>query len=56
MGKEENKMQNKDVESPFCIIHSPTVSGHSNFTSLDNGKDVHLRKNGRVYIKSEMRE
>ena len=44
IGKEETKRKCEVVESPFCNIHSPTVSGHGNFTSLDGGKDTPQKK------------
>ena len=43
-GKKKTKCKSEDVESPFCNIHSPTVSGHGNFTSLDGGKDTPQKK------------
>ena len=43
-GKRKTKRKSEDVESPFCNIHSPTVSGHGNFTSLDGGKDTPQKK------------
>ena len=53
-GKKKTKRKSKDVESLFCIVHSPTVSDHGSFTSLDDGKDIHLRKSWGDYIKSKM--
>ena len=40
----ETKTKNKNGESLLCIIHSPMVSDHGNFISLDDGKDTPEKK------------
>ena len=40
----ETKTKNKDGESLLSIIHSPMVSDHGNFTSLDDEKDTPEKK------------
>ena len=54
-GKKKTKRKSKDVESLFCIIHSPTVSDHGNFTSLDKGKDTSQKKIGK-FTENQRRE